>query len=1154
MPGGRPPRAVSQPHPELAEIASWFRDALAEAGYPSVHAFVQRHSFDKNKVYGFLGGTRFLTLESCRALAVALRRDPAEADRLWWRAKQASDRQAAAERDRVGNGTPAWETVPWPSAALQDILEAQAQAVETLPYRLLGVEPPPLSAVYVRQQVRTRTAEHGTDTRPENPDRERVESAGAEKPIPVVDALDRHEHLVITGEPGAGKSTFGQYLVLQLSRLWLREWNGDRPPVEEPVVPLRIPARALLGARSWASGLAAATRTALGLRLVSEPAASLFEHRIAGVRWLVVVDGLDEIVDRAARTEVIQALAARCRPGGDYRIVVTTRELPEVEFAPLRTQHVGAYSMEPFGREELGTFATQWFTAQGKPDPSRDAARFLHQSADGRLRELVRNPLLATIAAITGTLGPDRPLPASRLDLYERFLEHLLDGRDTVAELRRAHAGRPERLRFAAWLVAERRPLLRELGVVRLAGEQPLLDAAQAWVVANLPPSTSCPGGWEADLREVLSGTGLLSYEGDRLRFLHHSFAEYLAAEEHAERVGPEFTDLEDWIARGLKPAEREFVLFVFARWARRPGHDLSRIVEPLLLGNPQRALLAGRLLADLPIAPPRLKRRVIDRLRALAVYHSIRSDLTLTVDQLAADDLVETEPDLVMEVLGGFTDDPEVAERLTALAEDPRTYPSLRVSSARVLGRVSGPEAALARLESLAAELRGYWLLLAARAAHEVAPAAPLARRLFEQICRGKDGFFQAVRADAAAELALLGETTLAGATAREVVLGGRLADEGLRTAVQTWFESLPEEAARGSALMELRDIALTPGQRAGVAEGLVNVGLREEATPFVMAALSRLSDVGLPAHSMVAAWARPGDERLPEAMELIRRCPRSRARSFAALGMADAGCRDGAVELATAILADARSDGYTLGSAVVAWLTAAPEHLPQVLDAVRRWDPRRAVWFWAVVSALAETGFADEAADVARTSFEAAVPDVWPHAAGQMVSAWLNAGGRRAAPAIMAQIDEIGGFAVQSRAKMAAAFAENGCLSEAASLLGDVVGWPGLSVWELIPAVKVVVLTRGESGADEVVRTVTEGERDTIVRLVAAEHLAAAGYLDRAHRVWLFALTWQPAPYSCQVTAAERLVSTGGAETAIEVLAGHPDPVVAGRRRLLS
>src|SRR5205807_455510 len=153
---------------------------------------------------------------------------------------------------------------------------------------------------------------------------------------------------------------------------------------------------ALVGSAAWSTALAQATSQILGMRLVTTPVPALFERPAQGARWLVIIDGLDEIVDRTARGEVIQAVAAHCRPGGPYRIVLTTRELPDAEFAPLRAQHIGQYSIEPFGPEQLEMFAKQWFATQDASLADVEAARFLRQVEDRRLRDLVRNPLLAT--------------------------------------------------------------------------------------------------------------------------------------------------------------------------------------------------------------------------------------------------------------------------------------------------------------------------------------------------------------------------------------------------------------------------------------------------------------------------------------------------------------------------------------------------------------------------------------------------------------------------------------------------------------------------------------------------------------------------------------------------------------------------------------
>lgn len=72
------------------------------------------------------------------------------------------------------------------------------------------------------------------------------------------DALEQHSHLLVTGEPGAGKSTMSSHLARTLSRLWLRDDSAVDPPITEPVVPLAgcgeaaVP-RILLAVDRWSS-------------------------------------------------------------------------------------------------------------------------------------------------------------------------------------------------------------------------------------------------------------------------------------------------------------------------------------------------------------------------------------------------------------------------------------------------------------------------------------------------------------------------------------------------------------------------------------------------------------------------------------------------------------------------------------------------------------------------------------------------------------------------------------------------------------------------------------------------------------------------------------------------------------------------------------
>ncbi|MGH3975394.1 MAG: NACHT domain-containing protein, partial [Pseudonocardiaceae bacterium] len=621
MAGGRPPKGKQQRYPELEELVSWFHRALADAGYRSVHEFLGRGLFEKNAVYGVFSGTRLLTLESTQSLAVALKRNPAQVVPIWTRAREARDHTMRATLRAQEPRVTSWAEIPMPSLALRNLLEAQCASVDRLPYELLAVQEPPLSSVYVRQQVRVaadrserdNTAAAGRPTAEELP-----ESTGPRRTMSVPDALEQHNHLLVTGEPGAGKSTMSSYLARSLSRLWLREDSAVDAPITEPVVPLRVSARSLDSSGSWSAVLAEAACRSFGRSLLEDPDPSLFAGRVQGARWLILVDGLDEIPDSQLRREVVRSVAQHSRPDSDYRFVVTTRTLPESELAPLHTANVGNYVIEPFDRPELEKFATKWFAVQQVPSPAAETERFLRETSDGRLRELVRNPLLATIAAVSAVKEPDRALPASRISLYERFCSYLAGDRsgkrNPLTQLRRRHEDNPELLACVRWLHRSRSEILGVLARRRLESQEKLWQTAVEWARDQVPQDVTLVDGWEDHLWEELVGTGLLVARERELHFLHQSFAEFLSAQSHAEAIDDDFGELDSWIHRGLREAERTFVLFTFAMWAARPGHDIGAVVDRLLSSlHPLRLLFAGRLMAEGVPASGNMAIRVID-------------------------------------------------------------------------------------------------------------------------------------------------------------------------------------------------------------------------------------------------------------------------------------------------------------------------------------------------------------------------------------------------------------------------------------------------------------------------------------------------------------------------------------------------------------
>ncbi|MFE6284567.1 NACHT domain-containing protein [Streptomyces sp. NPDC057877] len=694
MSGGRPPKGDQQRHPELEELADWFQAAIAAKGFTTLNSVVRAELAHRNVVYGINNATRLFRLEQVKSYALALGRDPASVEPVWVRAKEAMDRAADAARWAEQPRLTTWAELPEPSLSLKTLLDAQARAVERLPYDMMKVEEPPLSAVYVRQRVRAlrestpETAAYPGGDGPGEADHG-AEPVGIEARMPVAEAFARHEHLLITGEPGAGKSTLTSHLASTLARIWLRQETSLSAPLSEPVLPVRVAAHALVGeSESLSAALHRAVRRGMGLSLVADPAPWLFQDRVHGARWLVLLDGLDEITDRDARRAVIKAIAQHTLGDGNYRFVITSRPLPDSELLPLRTTSLGEYIVEPFGDKELREFATRWFTAQfGAGERERAATqRFLKETEDSRLRELVRNPLLATIAAVNATVNPDRPLPTNRVSLYQSFLIRLLDqgtsdARTGRSALLRRFRDDPDRLELHLWLERNKREALRVLGRHRLEQDGSLVEAAMDWVRQQAPTLVDRLPEWQEDLPDFLRGTGLLVGVEDGYRFLHHSFAEYFAAEAYVAEVPPDFPDPEEWFWRAARAKDQTLPVFVLCLWANRPDCDPDLLAERLLTGTTgghRRSLLGGLLLAEGVRFTDSHARQVVERL--------------LLIGTCCWDKEHQTE---AFRMLGGLGHVPGLAEGLQDLARSVRQTTRARLQAVQAFSGFGSAEVA---------------------------------------------------------------------------------------------------------------------------------------------------------------------------------------------------------------------------------------------------------------------------------------------------------------------------------------------------------------------------------------------------------------------------------------------------------------------------
>lgn len=518
-----------------------------------------------------------------------------------WAEYQEKKRQASDAPAAINDESPAIRHTPYairdtPSApaTLTDYLAWLAPRCNELKLRVIdpayaddrGRSLVTLNDVYTELNTETRVpVGEGRGETSRRKDRPEAMEAKETRILRALEAVGRRGDrcVVLTGDPGSGKSTFVNRLAycLAMSRLeplrageWLERlapWPFDfKVPV--PVTLLDFAARGL-PAGPHDEGKAAHLTGFIRAELARSALGGFAGELIAMLRepgGLLLLDGLDEVPEPGRqRVQIRQAVEDFAAAFPHCRLVVTCRDYAyDDPKASWILRDFERHRLAEFDREQIESFIDRWIAASASIEnwdeetTTAKAAQFKREVQPPRsAAQLATRPILLQLMATLFAKGGS--LPGDRAKLYADSVELLLDHWQKAKVVYRD--GQP---------IVEG-GILNALGAEREQLEQALYNVAyQAHLRQAQSDDRSLQQAadirrrdLEADLKAVLGRDAapvvdyihkraglLLGRGGDRYAFPHRTFQEYLAAchltglgDFHDRLAGHVYADAEWW-------------------------------------------------------------------------------------------------------------------------------------------------------------------------------------------------------------------------------------------------------------------------------------------------------------------------------------------------------------------------------------------------------------------------------------------------------------------------------------------------------------------------------------------------------------------------------------------------------------------------------
>lgn len=589
------------------------------------------------------------------------------------------------------------------SPDLRRYLDAVIRSSDVHPYPgvLPGVDPPPLSVVYLRQRARAQMLADG------------VTGVGAG----LMDAdtvLGGDSSCLILAGPGAGKSS----LLRTGLTTSVGHWSAG---FRERGLAVLVKAADLVDQVTLPEAIARSATAELSDHGMLEALLPEFfrTHPAPGLSWQVLVDGLDEIADAGSRRRVLTMIGKVHRQQQEdlkerkrkklpavqplYQFVVATRPLPRGEIAGASfRQDVLALQLEPFAPADLRRIAAGWFGALELPLPERAADSFIAALDRTQLAEQARTPLMATMLCQVYAADPGRRLPTGRIGLYERFIDLLYERQHAAGNSGARFQAKAALCRYGEEAVSRAEHTLDRLPDMIMQAAADLRRGSPGPVLGLLAnhPDAARPRQvphkvWEAFLDQSLRRSGLLTPRAGRLVFLHQTLLEYLAVR-HDTRdraacrraVRRAFgSPLLWWLGRHRAFRDEYSFLGFLMEAAEGKGFDTARALRPMAKSIPGARFMAEQAALGTQISGAVLRIAADTIADAITDPRSIESPLDR--DLAAEEYLVD------IAFLVDLGDGYRAADLAASLADEGSVFPGYRVDAACMMADLGDVRAA---------------------------------------------------------------------------------------------------------------------------------------------------------------------------------------------------------------------------------------------------------------------------------------------------------------------------------------------------------------------------------------------------------------------------------------------------------------------------